>query len=63
MAGISALPKSHFGKKWSYEVLTAQRQYAKLYMYEAQHYNTCPIRAFSEHSEEIKGSKVLFFLG
>ena len=27
MAGMPALTKSHFGKKWSYEVLTAQRRY------------------------------------
>ena len=30
MAGIPALPKSHFGKKWSYEVLTAQRRYLSM---------------------------------
>ena len=27
MAGIPVLQKSHFGKKWSYEVLTRQRRY------------------------------------
>ena len=31
MAGIPALPKSHFGKKWSYEVLTAQRRHVILH--------------------------------